>query len=809
MLIKSLELTNFKQYKQQSIKFSEGLTGLVGMNGAGKSTIFDAITFVLYGPTGNVVLEDLKNDHAGSKEHVEVTLCFTENNRDYKIVRSLRGANATSNAAFYRIEEDGVVKTIAEKVGDVKKELFKVIKLDRNSFVNSFFAKQKETAGLLDISPGKRDKEIRRMLGLDRLDKLSSKITEKIGVMKAEASILEKQVKTPEQIEEMQSNISVKKAELTVLEGKLRAAKEVVQTKTTEKAEAQTKVDELRTLEKAYTKLQKEITRLKTQLDSINKSIADTESEITRLENLKTEGERIEPEVNKLAGVEESLADQNTKKANFKLFETTSKNIDGLKSTLAEQNAKLASLGSAIEAGAGLDDALLQKQASLSQLEENKGLLDSNLADVTREHTNNTATLKQKTDRKAKIDKLDDTAPCEECERELHDHKPYLQEKYAKEIAELGILCAQTSARKSDLEAQVAEKKLAIKAVEKEINDLKIKISNREKDKTAYTTLEAEITSTKNKIAQTETDLSSIGPCDFDQEEIERLSAEKTKLDALNKKYNQILGEIRLIPGKRDGLVTLFETKTQVTNALRETEASVTGLDFNPDALVAADSLYKAKGEELIEAMKVQSNAEIASTTAQNEVLSLENGLLVEKSKIAEYDSAKKEVDLLINYRNIVDSFKQRITSEALPKISFDADELFRGITHDRYNSLRIDPESFEIKVKRENKDVPLETLSGGEKDLAAVCLRVAISRHIVSMNGAGNLGFLALDEVFGSQDEGRRGELLNALQQISDKFSQVFIVSHNQDVQEAFPNRLIISKSGHYSVINQKIANN
>ncbi len=144
-----------------------------------------------------------------------------------------------------------------------------------------------------------------------------------------------------------------------------------------------------------------------------------------------------------------------------------------------------------------------------------------------------------------------------------------------------------------------------------------------------------------------------------------------------------------------------------------------------------------------------------------------------------------------------------------MPKIPYEADELFRSITHDRYNSLRIDPEEFEILVKREDKDVPLGTLSGGEKDLAAVCLRIAISRNIVQMNGAGNLGFLALDEVFGSQDEGRRGDLLNALQQISDKFSQVFIVSHNQDVQEAFPNRLIISRSGHYSVINQKIANN
>ncbi len=809
MLIKSLDLTNFKQYRQQSIRFNEGLTGLVGLNGAGKSTVFDAITFALYGSTGDANLKDLKNDHAASSESVHAVLRFTENGREYKIERSLIGANATTKVKLFSVNEDGSEETLAQGVKDVKKELFKLTRLDRASFINSFFAKQKETAGLLDSTPADRKTLIRKMLGFERLDALTKMIAQSIADMKAEVSLLERQVKTPEQMEEIRALIMEKKEALTVLNDRFLAAKRVVQSKTTEKAEAQKRVDELRKIEAAYNKLQKEITRLKTRLESTTASITETEAEIERLKKLKEEADALEPQVNQLAGVEESLAVQNTKKSNLQLFEATQKSLNNHQKSLNDQNVKLHELEIVIDAGSWLADALQQKRSVLSLLEESKSLLDANLSDVTREHNGNTSSLKQKADRKAKIEKLDASAPCEECERELHDHKPFLLEKYTKEIAELEILCGNTSARKAELEKQVSEKKALIKNAEDEIKDLTVKISNLERDKKDHETLLEEIASTRVKIATLETDLGLVGPHDFNQEEFDRLTNEKKRLDALSTKYNRMLGEIGMIQGKKDSLVDLVASKQKLINSLTETEASVEELDFNPDTLKAADALQKAKDKELIEAIQVQNDAQIALETQKNEIGNLERNLLDEQNRINEFESAKKEIDLHINYRDIVEAFKQRVTSESLPKISYEADELFRNITRDRYNSLQIDPESFEIIVKREDKEVPLETLSGGEKDLAAVCLRIAISRHIVSMNGAGNLGFLALDEVFGSQDEGRRGELLNALQQISDKFSQVFIVSHNQDVQEAFPNRLIISKSGHYSVIHQMMANN
>ena len=49
MILSRLKLENFKRYSSYEIEFGEGLIGIIGKNGSGKSTIFEAIFFALYG----------------------------------------------------------------------------------------------------------------------------------------------------------------------------------------------------------------------------------------------------------------------------------------------------------------------------------------------------------------------------------------------------------------------------------------------------------------------------------------------------------------------------------------------------------------------------------------------------------------------------------------------------------------------------------------------------------------------------------------------------------------------------------------
>mgnify|MGYP000760429362 CR=1 FL=1 len=50
MIFTKLTLNNFKSYGHEVIKFGDGITVIVGENGAGKSTILEAISFALFKP---------------------------------------------------------------------------------------------------------------------------------------------------------------------------------------------------------------------------------------------------------------------------------------------------------------------------------------------------------------------------------------------------------------------------------------------------------------------------------------------------------------------------------------------------------------------------------------------------------------------------------------------------------------------------------------------------------------------------------------------------------------------------------------
>ena len=60
-MIESIELNNFISYKSETIKLDGGITALIGSNGAGKSSILDAVMFSFFGESGrDVNLSDLQ-----------------------------------------------------------------------------------------------------------------------------------------------------------------------------------------------------------------------------------------------------------------------------------------------------------------------------------------------------------------------------------------------------------------------------------------------------------------------------------------------------------------------------------------------------------------------------------------------------------------------------------------------------------------------------------------------------------------------------------------------------------------------------
>ena len=85
-------------------------------------------------------------------------------------------------------------------------------------------------------------------------------------------------------------------------------------------------------------------------------------------------------------------------------------------------------------------------------------------------------------------------------------------------------------------------------------------------------------------------------------------------------------------------------------------------------------------------------------------------------------------------------------------------------------------------------------TLRTGSADrMISPSLRIALSRFLAGVNEVHDSTFLIFDEIFGSQDEERRSNLLRALRTQEAHFPQILLISHITEVQDEFSTTLMV----------------
>ena len=130
--------------------------------------------------------------------------------------------------------------------------------------------------------------------------------------------------------------------------------------------------------------------------------------------------------------------------------------------------------------------------------------------------------------------------------------------------------------------------------------------------------------------------------------------------------------------------------------------------------------------------------------------------------------------------------FKTKLNSKIAPRISDIASNIYSIITKGKYQHIEVSND-FDFFIYDEGVRYPIERFSGGEVDLANLVLRIAISKTLAELNGSNSIGFLAFDEVFGSQDENRRMMILEAFHTIKEQYRQIFLISHEIEIKEMF----------------------
>lgn len=196
-----LTLNGFKSfYKSATIDFealsADGIYGISGKTGSGKSSIVEAVIFALYGSFGGASLEtsDFINRR---RDDAEVSLIFsleevTGETRKYEVYRKIsadraNGAARPQKAELWEITEGK--RSIAAGARDVTAQITALIGLDAKDFSYCVVLEQNKYDGFIKATNAERKRIVGRLFGLDRYgDKLAASIREKESDLKEKAA---------------------------------------------------------------------------------------------------------------------------------------------------------------------------------------------------------------------------------------------------------------------------------------------------------------------------------------------------------------------------------------------------------------------------------------------------------------------------------------------------------------------------------------------------------------------------------------------------------------------------------------------
>ncbi len=165
MIFTKLKLNNFKSHENTTINFEKGISVIVGENGAGKSTILEAISFALFKQYTAKKLNDLVRNNANA---MSVELEFIANGKQYKIIRTKR--SNLKSSIYKKTSLDGNYVHICTGDKEVAREVRQILDIDSDLFLNAIYIRQGEIAELVDKTPAEKKLLIAKLLGIDSLE---------------------------------------------------------------------------------------------------------------------------------------------------------------------------------------------------------------------------------------------------------------------------------------------------------------------------------------------------------------------------------------------------------------------------------------------------------------------------------------------------------------------------------------------------------------------------------------------------------------------------------------------------------------
>ena len=832
MKLVSLSLRQWRSYESCDLEFPDGLIGVRGSNGSGKTTIAEAVGWALFGKLrSGARVGDLKRQDADGQRSL-VELVFRLGATVYRVERVVGGS-----AKLWIGDGDDPETTQTRATNE---RIVQELGIGWDAFQRTVFARQKDVAAL---DPGatseNRIRHVERLLGLERYREAATRAgtrkreleSELVGMREQAPDLGALRLELEEAKEAAAGGNPAVAAAIVALE-EARGGEAALEDRVEAERERTIVHDRLTAEREAVSS---EVEALDTDLESLRERVAEraesaarvaelveTDDALAEASWLRQAWERLNECHGELAALDPAdEIDRGEAAERAERRDRLRAELEDLRSQALPALDGLRARVHALEAAAGVpphEDA----RDRLERLNNDRDELRDEIAA-------RRAALADDETHLAEVERGGAGVACRMCLRPYGDDYDEIlamhRERLAtgrEELAALEQRCTQLEAERAEASAVcerardatqqlertsgaptldgarrvLADAEEAVRSTTARIDELKATLTELDAQVAAdvKATSENEAKRARWEVANERFSEAAreIGVATFAETEFRRVVEQHEVASARAVERAELVTTLKATEGLPDELAKLEQRRTSKRERLEAAEAELDELSFDPERLGALRAELQTAKEATLQAREVLGEAKLVAQSSDQTVA--ERQQRVEEAEaahaaLAAHEQLARQHAVAVT---LLREFRAAQHERAWPKLESGAGELLSTTTDGRYADVRL-TNDYKLEIVDRGERHGLERYSGGEQDLANLCLRLAIADWVARERDV-ELGVVVLDEVFGSQDEDRRRRLLEALRSLDNRFNQLMVITHLTDIAELCDHQLSVS---------------
>jgi exonuclease SbcC len=778
----SLRLQNFRQHVATQIRFESGITGIIGPNGSGKTSILEAIAFALYS-VGRTTREHMLSQHPVGRPHMRIELEFELGRHNYRVIRG------RTSAELYL---DGDPIPVATSPSAVTERLQRIMGMSKDEFFKTYFTGQKELAAMAAMASTERGRFLSKVLGYEKLRSAQDLVAARKASLNAEISGLREAMSDPAAVARAVADATERVKEATsaaqnaehrnkIIQGTLSMMAPKWARAQDDRERAQTLLSEINANEREETALRRNLERLEGELATM----ADARSELAELQLAI---EQLPEFRDELAILDELYREEGRRK-------TLLENEAVLREEIDKLNARHAGIAGA---PAQEEEVTLELEKKRAELEEAQGTLEAKRTEWVRDRQDAETKLNdlrrqwaEIKEQRERVISLGADGACPTCSRKLGESLHTVVEHLTESSETLridGLYYKTRFDQLSEMPADVRALDERRRALTGESGALERKLARVQLAVQELSGVVRDVTAKQRRLEQMRRDISALSK-GFDSARFDHVRAEIARLTPLEAKVARLNAlaerEPKLLAERLEYSKTVESLRALLgTLRMRHTQMAFAAVDYEAIRRAFEQCSTDARAAEL-ELHKSKSDLASASQALESALAKGEESRLIQVTVREREDDRRlhEELDRAFN------EMRTKLNAELRPELSELATGFLRELMDSRTAELELD-ERYNILILEEGVTKPV--LSGGEEDIANLVLRLAVSQMIAERSGQA-FSLLVLDEIFGSLDESRRFNVLELLRALGDRFEQVILITHIEGVRDGLDNVITV----------------